>query len=104
MTQLEKDNLFNNVCAALRKPLGEGGGVGLMAAFRTCTASEIADVVCLLTPSDALAVFLWLDDVRATAMLSDLPPEMERYILETAPPGRIAHLSAEDALIHKLGI
>jgi Mg/Co/Ni transporter MgtE len=103
MSQQNNESVYNNVCAALRKPLSEGGGVGLMAAFRLSTASEIAAVVSRLTPSEALTVFSWLDDVRAIAMLSELPAEMVNFILASAPPGRIAHISAEDQE-HKLGI
>ena len=103
MTRHVFEVTYQSVCAALRKPLCDGGGVGLTAAFKFCTASEIAEVVTALTEPEALAVFEWLDDVRAAAMLTELPEPMTAYILANAPPGRIAHLSAESAE-HKLGL
>jgi len=103
MTRQLFETLFQNVCAALRKPLSDAGGVGLTAAFQHCTAGEIAEIVSKLTPPEALTVFDWLDDVRATGMLAELPAELARYIVTHAPAGRIAHLSVEPA-DHKLGL
>ncbi|MDR3707725.1 MAG: hypothetical protein P4L33_05465 [Capsulimonadaceae bacterium] len=103
MTRQVFEVTIQGVCAALRKPLCDGGGVGLTAAFQFCSASEIAEVVSELTAAEALAIFEWLDDVRAAAMLTELPEPMTNYIITNAPPGRIAHLSAEEAE-HKLGL
>ncbi len=103
MTQQAFETTIQNVCAALRKPLSDAGGVGLTAAFQHLTASEIAEVAAILEPAEALTIFDWLDDVRATAMLAELPDELARYILLNAPSGRIAHLSVEPA-DHKIGL
>ena len=103
MTRQVFEATYQNACAALRKPLSDGGGVGLTAAFKFCTPGEIAEVVSTLTNSEGLTVFGWLDDVRAVAMLIELPEEMAHYIVVNAPPGRIAHLSAEEP-DHKLGL
>lgn len=103
MTRQMFEATFQNACAALRKPLSDGGGVGLTAAFKFCTSSEIAEVAASLTDAEALTVFEWLDDVRAVAVLSELPDEKARFIIANAPPGRVAHLSVEQA-DHKLGL
>ncbi|HEY3332086.1 MAG TPA: hypothetical protein VGK19_18805 [Capsulimonadaceae bacterium] len=103
MTNQDFETLYQNVCAALRKPLSDAGGVGLTAAFQHCTSAEVGEIVAKLTPMEALTVFDWLDDVRATAMLAELPDAHVTYILANAPAGRIAHLSVEPA-DHKIGL
>ena len=96
MTRQVFEAKYQNACAALRKPLSDGGGVGLTAAFRDCTASDIAEVVSNLTHEEALAVFSWLGDAQAVAMLTEVPEEMAAYVVKNAPAGRIARLTGEE--------
>jgi len=93
MSLTQKTNLYDCLCAALRKPLSEGGHLALTAALTNLPAGDIAGVVELMTNDEALAIFNWLDDNRAQRMLYDLGPEQVSYLLHHAPPGRIYKMS-----------
>ncbi len=93
MSLTQKTNLYDCLCAALRKPLSEGGHLALTAALTNCHADDIAGVIKLLTNDEALAIFNWLDDSRAQIVLHELEPEKVDYLLRHAPPGRIFRLS-----------
>ena len=103
MNRETREHIIDSVCASLRKSLGEGGATGLTAAFKDRDGEEIAEIVSLLTNTEAVAVFNWIDDIRGIALLAELPPEMAGYILSHIPAGRVAHLSAETPE-HVLGI
>lgn len=86
---------------ALRKPLGQGGDIGLTAALRGSHPAEIVQAMNALNRPEALAVFNWLDNERAADVLDELDPETVRYLTQNAPPGRIVqmldHLPMDDA-------
>ena len=54
--------------------------------------ADIAEVMEQMTRAEALAVFNWLDNARAAEALDEVDPDLVRYLLEHAPPGRIADL------------
>ncbi|BDI29687.1 hypothetical protein CCAX7_17380 [Capsulimonas corticalis] len=89
--------LYENLCAALRKPLSQGGHLALTATLCNQSAQSIADAAQELTDDEMLALFNWLDDTRAEAILPLLGEERAAYVLLHAPPGRLAsrltHLS-----------
>jgi Mg/Co/Ni transporter MgtE len=92
MSQSQKTNLYDCLCAALRKPLSEGGHLALTAALHDLTAADIAGVVDLLTNDEAVVIFDWLDDTRAQLLLKHVKPEQAAYVLLHAPPGRISKM------------
>ena len=92
MSLTQKTNLYDCLCAALRKPLSEGGYLALTAALTNRPPNDIAVVVELMTNDEALAIFNWLDDLRAQKMLVGLRPEQASYLLHHAPPGRICKM------------
>lgn len=86
--------LFENLCAALRKPLSQGGHLALTATLGNQSAEAIADAAQNLTDDEILVLFNWLDDSRAEAILPLLSEERAAYVLRHAPPGRLAsHLT-----------
>jgi Mg/Co/Ni transporter MgtE len=95
MSLLQKTNLYDCLCAALRKPISEGGHLALTAALNNRPATDIAVVVDLLSDDEALAIFNWLDNRRAEEMLHVLKPERIDYILRHAPAGRVGNLSPQ---------
>lgn len=86
------NNLVTALQGALRKPLGSGGDLALMAALNERHPAEIVEAMDGLTLAEALAVFNWLDNARAAEVLDELDPETVRYLTDHAPPGRIVEL------------
>jgi magnesium transporter len=64
----------------------------MTAALRGRHPADIAEVMQEIARPEALAVFNWLDNVRAAEVLDELDRDLVRYLLENAPPGRIADL------------
>jgi Mg/Co/Ni transporter MgtE len=93
MALSQKTNLYDCLCAALRKSLSDGGHLALTAALQNQTTGNIAVVIELMTDDEALAIFNWLDDHRAAELLRDLRPERVSYLLHHAPPGRVGKMS-----------
>lgn len=78
--------------AALRVPPSEGGDLALTAVLKAQHPADIAEALVTLTRPEALAVFNWLENARAAEVLDEIDPELVRYILDNAPPGRIVDL------------
>ncbi len=95
MSLTRKTNLYDCLCAALRKPLSDGGHIALTAALQNKPVEVIAEAVKLMTADEALAVFNWLDDRRAKGLLSELRPELTSYLLHHAPAGRVGGMTNE---------
>jgi Mg/Co/Ni transporter MgtE len=93
MSLTQRTNLYDCLCAALRKPLSEGGHLALTAALNNLAGDDIAVVLDLMTNDEALAIFNWLDDRRAKRMLTGLRPDQVNYLLRHAPAGRICKMS-----------
>jgi Mg/Co/Ni transporter MgtE len=93
MSLQKKVNLYDCLCAALRKPLSQGGYIALTAALQSQPAEEIATVVEMMSNDEALAIFNWLDDWRASQMLQGLRPEQVQYLLHHAPAGRLSRMA-----------
>ncbi|MBC8103318.1 MAG: magnesium transporter [Cytophagales bacterium] len=92
ITPRTQPSLAQRLRAALRVPAGDGGDLALTAALRTQHPADIAEAMSELARPEALAVFNWLDNVRAAEVLDEVDSELVRYILDNAPPGRIADL------------
>jgi Mg2+ transporter (mgtE) len=84
--------LADRLRSALRIPPGDGGDLAMTAALRGRHPADIAEAMEDLAHPEALAVFNWLDNIRAAEVLDELDPGLVRYLLENAPPGRISDL------------
>lgn len=84
--------LYDAICGALRKSFSEGGHLALMAALNAQSPRCIVDAVNRLTPDEALAVFLWLDNARACSAISLLDDDLAAYIMRHLPSGRASTL------------
>jgi Mg/Co/Ni transporter MgtE len=93
MSLRQKTDLYDCLCAAVRKPLSEGGSVALTATLHGQTTDQIVLAVSKMTNQDALAVFNWLDDWRASELLHNLKPDQAQYVVRNAPPGRLSRIS-----------
>ena len=100
-TDEKHSRLRESLHAALRKPLGGAGSLGLTAALKGRHPAEIVQAMDGLTQAESLALFNWLDNTRAAEVLDELDPETVRYLTTHAPPGRIIelldHLPMDDA-------
>lgn len=76
----------------LRIPLLAGGNEALAGALAGLHAADIAEAMRDLSHAEVLAVFNWLDNARAADVLGRLDSETSTYVLENAPPGRVALL------------
>ena len=90
MSTQVQHTLYDNLCAALRKPLSQGGHLALTAVLRDQSPAAIAGATQNLTDDEMLALFNWLDDTRAEAVLPLMDPARTAYVLRHAPPGRLA--------------
>ena len=90
--------LYDALCGALRKSFSEGGHLALTAALHAQTPCCIVDAVSRLTPDEALAVFMWLDNARASSAISLLDHDLAAYILRHLPSGRASSL--ENSLLN----
>lgn len=95
MYRLAHETLYDALCGALRKPLSEGGWLGLVAALKDRDAGEIAAAMRSLTYPEALVVFNWIDNARASQVLPLLDATEEEYLLTNAPSGRLAGLAMQ---------
>jgi len=95
--KLATQNLYECLCAALRKPLSLGS-TALISTLKDQKAEDIADALRQMTDDEATLLFNWLEDDRAMAVLGYLSAETTQYILRHAPPGRIANLDLASAL------
>ncbi len=89
--KLGVQNIYECLCAALRRPLSQCGAA-LISTLKDQTAEDIAAAIRLMTDDEATLLFDWLDDDRAVQVLSFLPGNMVSYVLRHAPPGRLANL------------
>src|SRR5688572_4480707 len=87
-----RNNLAQQLRAALRVPPGDGGDSAMIAALHGLHPADIAETITLLAPPEALAIFNWLDNARAADVLEELDSDTSRYLIDHAPPGRIADL------------
>ncbi|HEX5505178.1 MAG TPA: magnesium transporter [Thermomicrobiales bacterium] len=71
---------------------GDAGAPTLTTTVRDQHPADLAAALRDLAPAEALAVFAVLDDARAAEVLDELDPELTRYLIAHAPPGRIADL------------
>ncbi len=85
-------NLADRLRAALRVPPGDGGDLALIAALRSQHPADIAEALTALERPEALAIFNWLDNARAAQVLEEIDSDTSRFLIENAPPGRIADL------------
>ncbi len=92
MASITENTLAQRLRAALRVPPGDGGDLALIAALRNRHPADIAEAMALLERAETLAVFNWLDNARAAQVLDEIDPEASRFLIENAPPGRIADL------------
>ena len=90
-------NLYECLCAALRRPLSQGG-VALISTLKDQKPEDIAAALRLMTDDEATLLFNWLEDDRAVAVLGYLTAETTKYILHHAPPGRLANLDLSTVL------
>ncbi|MBC7806816.1 MAG: magnesium transporter [Akkermansiaceae bacterium] len=77
---------------ALKTPPGDGGDLAMTATLRGRHPADIAEAMEGLAKPEALFVFNWLDNARAAEVLDEVDSELSRYIVNNAPPGRIAEL------------
>ncbi len=84
--------LAERLRAALRVPPGDGGDLALTAALRGRHPADIAEAMGALARPESLAVFNWLDNARAAEVLDELERDLTNYLVQNAPPGRIADL------------
>lgn len=85
-------SLAQRLRQALRAPGGAGGDIALVAATQDVRVEDVAEALRDLTNPEALAIFNWLDNARAAAVLGNLEPDTARYLLANAPPSRLADL------------
>jgi len=101
MPNQTNEEFVHQLVAALRIPLSSGGDTGLTAVLSDKRPEDIAEAMRDLTLPESLALFNWLDNEIAAEVLSELESETTRYLLDNAPPGRVAelldHLPADDA-------
>jgi magnesium transporter len=71
---------------------GDGGDLAMIAALRGRHPADIAEAMMHLKNPEALAVFNWLDNARAAEVLEEIDSDTRGYVIENAPPGRIADL------------
>jgi len=90
-------NLYECLCAALRRPLCQCGAA-LVATLKDQTPEDIAGALRQMTDDEATLLFNWLEDERAVDVLAYLSPETTDYILHHAPPGRLANLDLSTIL------
>jgi Mg/Co/Ni transporter MgtE len=64
----------------------------MTATLRGRHPADIAEAMEGLAKPEALFVFNWLDNARAAEVLDEVDTELSRYIVNNAPPGRIAEL------------
>jgi magnesium transporter len=86
------DTLSEHIRAALRVPSGSGGDGALTAVLSGTHPADIAEAMRDLSNPESLALFNWLDNERAADVLSEVESERTRYLLDNAPPGRVADL------------
>ncbi len=77
---------------ASKTPPGDGGDLAMTATLRGRHPADIAEAMEGLAKPEALFVFNWLDNARAAEVLDEVDSELSRYIVNNAPPGRIAEL------------
>jgi len=92
MEEQNTDSLAARLRAALRRAPGDGGDLAMTATLRGLHPADIAAALSGLARPEALAIFNWLDNARAAEVLDELDPELTGYLVENAPPGRIADL------------
>lgn len=101
MANQTDEEFVKQLVAALRVPLSSGGNTGLTDVLSDKRSEDIAEAMRDLTLPESLALFNWLDNEEAAEVLSELESETTRYLLDNAPPGRVAellnYLPADDA-------
>jgi len=90
-------NLYECLCAALRRPLSQCGAA-LVSTLKDQKSEDIAAALRLMTDDEASLLFNWLEDDRAIEVLGYLTPETTEYILRHAPCGRLANLDLSTIL------
>ncbi|MBC8140921.1 MAG: magnesium transporter, partial [Armatimonadetes bacterium] len=90
--QFDTVALADRLRSALKTPPGDGGDLAMTAALRGQHPADIAEAMETLAKPEAVFVFNWLDNARAAEVLDELDTELSRYIIDHAPPGRIAEL------------
>lgn len=95
------EEFISQLVAALRVPLSTGGDTALTTVLSDKRPADIAEAMQDLTLPESLALFNWLDNEKAADVLSQLESETTRYLLDNAPPGRVAvlldHLPTDEA-------
>ncbi|MBC8135763.1 MAG: magnesium transporter [Fibrella sp.] len=90
--QFDTVALTDRLRNALKTPPGDGGDLAMTATLRGRHPADIAEAMEGLAKPEALFVFNWLDNARAAEVLDEVDSELSRYIVNNAPPGRIAEL------------
>lgn len=80
---------------ALRLPAATGGGLAMQALLARQHPADVAAAMRSLSLPDALGVFTWIDNDSAGEVLNQLDPQLIRYLVNHAPPARIADLLDE---------
>jgi magnesium transporter len=84
--------LATRLRSALRVPPGDGGDLAMIAALQNRHHADIAEAMSHLANPECLAIFNWLDNARAAEVLGEVDADTSRYLMENAPPGRLADL------------
>lgn len=85
-----EETLADQLHEALRLPAGNGGGLALQTMLAPQRPADIAAAMRRMTMAEALGAFAWLSNEQAGDVLNDIDPELTRYLIENAPPARIA--------------
>ena len=86
--------MIDSLTEQLRAGLADPGAArdSATAALRGQYAVDIASLLSQLDLDEVLEVFGWLDDRQAAEVLAELDPDLTRYLVEHAPPGRVVGL------------
>ncbi len=90
--QFDTVALADRLRVAFKTPPGDGGDLAMTAALRGQHPADIAEAMEQLAKPEAVFVFNWLDNARAAEVIDELDTNLSRYIIDHAPPGRIAEL------------
>jgi magnesium transporter len=85
-----EETLADQLHEALRLPAADGGGLAMQAVLSPQRPADIAAAMRRMTMAEALGAFAWLSNQQAGEVLNDIDPELTRYLIENAPPARIA--------------
>jgi magnesium transporter len=86
------ETLRDRLLAALRVPQADRRHQRMAEALAEQHPADVAEAMAVLSYPEALAVFNWLDNDRAAEVLDEVDADLAGFLVENAPPGRIADL------------